>query len=307
MYVQEIHPPKAVDFILTTDHAYAVIDMFRMEMTMLETLTWNLYSQTPIAFVTLILRLAAATTNYDVHALSVQLLTDRSHVSARSASSTTATSADSSVGTAASVARVIASASDPIEASSSSPSAVTTGESSSTSTTGGSGAGSGVGVGVDVDVNVGADADAGAGAGAGAGDWQDTPIVMVLQSLLSVEAFCRITELLDLVLLHPISLQWPASLLAAAVVVTVHPWVWDLLPRICPHPSEVHPGLSSLSRDFVTVIMIHLTIGSSYPTPSAPRPRFCSHVHYHAVKSYSCGVQFFQGLFCSMLVIFFAQ
>jgi cyclin E len=40
--IEEIYPPRAADFVLTTDNAYSVADMIRTELQMLEGLRWNM-------------------------------------------------------------------------------------------------------------------------------------------------------------------------------------------------------------------------------------------------------------------------
>jgi hypothetical protein len=256
---QEIHPPKAADFVLTTDSAYSVSDMFRMEMTMLDTLTWNLYSHTPIAFVTLMLRLAAVALHHDVQTTGVRLLTQRStHPTATVATFAVAT-------TTTTTATAAAADSGMMDVSSSSTTRMPA-----------------IPLALHAHAHTGAPplgdhAAVGDAASAAATAWHETSVITVLESLLHVDAFCRVTELLDLVLLHPASLRWPASLLAAAVVVTVHPWVEELLPRICPsYPPAVRMPLSlSLSLSLFLFLSLSLSLSPSLfllsPFPFPPR------------------------------------
>jgi hypothetical protein len=48
--IEEIYPPRASDFVLTTDNAYSVADMIRTELQMLEGLRWNMVCQGALVF-----------------------------------------------------------------------------------------------------------------------------------------------------------------------------------------------------------------------------------------------------------------
>ncbi len=48
--IEEIYPPRASDFVLTTDNAYSVADMIRTELQMLEGLRWNMVCRGGLVF-----------------------------------------------------------------------------------------------------------------------------------------------------------------------------------------------------------------------------------------------------------------
>ena len=54
---QELHPPRCYDFAMTTDGAYEMADLFRMEQDMLVRLRWELTPPTAYAWLLLFTKL----------------------------------------------------------------------------------------------------------------------------------------------------------------------------------------------------------------------------------------------------------